>query len=193
MQNQENETKKKGKGAPFSIHKLVFMGIMVALSIVFGKLLAFPHGGVIRFSLENLPILFTGIALGPIYGGFVGLTADLIGCLLVGYEINPIITIASVLIGVLSGLCYKGLHTKNTLPRLTLAVCVSHIVGSIIIKTYGLSEFYMATQNMGFFTLMGWRFLNYLVVGAVELFLLYMLLRSKSVSAQIKKLNSPKS
>ena len=72
---------KKAKGA---IYRLTIMSIMIALSMVLGKLLAINFGGAIRFSFENLPIIFVSIALGPIEGAITGVTADLLGCLMVG-------------------------------------------------------------------------------------------------------------
>lgn len=191
METKVTDTQQKRAGrnkALFSIHRLVFMGVMVSLSIVFGKYLAFNVGGVIRFSLENLPILFTGIALGPLSGCAVGLVADFVGCLMVGYEINPFVLIASGLIGLISGLCYKGISSKLLLLNIGLPVFVAHFIGSVVVKTYGLAEFYLTTQNIGFFTLMGYRAINYLIVGIVELILIYILMKSKGVNAQISKL-----
>ncbi len=193
MQTKATDTQQKRAGrkkALFSIHRLVFMGIMVSLSIVLGKYLAFNLGGVLRFSLENLPILFTGIALGPLSGCAVGLVSDLIGCLLVGYEINPFILVASGLIGLLSGLCYKGMNSKLLLLNVGVPVFIAHFIGSVVVKTYGLAEFYLTTQEIGFFTLMGYRALNYLLVGVVELVLIYMLMKSRGVNKQIAKLKS---
>ncbi|MBQ4585373.1 MAG: folate family ECF transporter S component [Clostridia bacterium] len=191
MQTRATDTQQKRAGkkkALFSIHRLVFMGIMVSLSIVLGKFLAFNIGGVLRFSLENLPIIFTGVALGPISGLVVGLVADLIGCFMVGYEINPFVLVASGLIGLLSGLCYKGMNSKSLLLNLSVPLFVAHFIGSVIVKTYGLAEFYLTSQGMGFFTLMGYRGINYLIVGIVELFVIYMLMRSRGIGKQIAKL-----
>ena len=191
MQNKATDTQQKRAGkkkALFSIHRLVFMGIMVSLSIVLGKFLAFNIGGVLRFSLENLPIIFTGVALGPISGLVVGLISDLVGCFMVGYEINPFVLVASGLIGLLSGLCYKGMNTKSILLNLSIPLLVAHFIGSVVVKTYGLAEFYLTTQNIGFFTLMGYRAINYLIVGAVELSILFLLVRSKGIKKQIERL-----
>ena len=79
------------------------LAMLIAISIVAGKYLAIGIGEVLRFSLENLPIIFAGIAFGPIAGILVGVAADLIGCLLVGYTINPIVTIGAAVIGGVSG------------------------------------------------------------------------------------------
>ena len=59
------------------------------MSIVLGKLLVFNITDSIRISLENLPLLMAGIFFGPFIGAAVGAGADIIGCLIVGYSINP--------------------------------------------------------------------------------------------------------
>ena len=65
-----------------------------------------------------------------------------------------------------------------------VAVFGAHLVGSVVIKTFGLAKFY----QIPFFTLMGWRGLNYLIVGVLEFILLYVLFRNKSFTDQLHKL-----
>ena len=75
-----------------SLAILASSSFLAALSIILGKYLAIPGGNVLRFSFENLPIMFAGMAFGPFVGCAVGIVADLIGCVLVGYTVNPLIT-----------------------------------------------------------------------------------------------------
>ena len=42
-----------------------------------------------------------GLWLGPVAGGVCGLCADIIGCFMKGYAVNPFITVAAILWGVL--------------------------------------------------------------------------------------------
>ena len=80
------------------------LAMLVAISIILGKYLALSIGEVLRFSFENLPIIFAGIAFGPLPAALVAVTADLIGCLLVGYAVNPLVTIGAAIIGLCSGI-----------------------------------------------------------------------------------------
>ena len=163
---------------------LVSLSLMSALSIVLGKYLAFNVGSVLRFSLENLPIIFSGLAFGPLAGAAVGLVADLVGCLLVGYEINPIVTFGAVVIGLSAGLCrlpFAGRKEDSPLFMVLAAELVSHLLGSVIIKTIGLSAYY----DMPFFILMAWRLLNYFIIGALEGSLIYVLLKHPAIRNQI--------
>lgn len=166
--------------------KLMVSGAFLsALSIVLGKYLAFGVGSVLRFSFENLPIIFAAMAFGSPLGVAVGVVADLVGCLLVGYEINPIITVGAAAIGFISG-GYHYLPTPNKrgryLLKIVLFVVASHLVGSVFIKTLGLSLFY----DMHLGILMLWRLLNYLIIGTLECVLLYYLMKNKAVQRQVR-------
>ena len=185
MQTNKNEVSKK---ALFSTRIVCFMGLMVALSIVLGKVLAFNIGDMIRFSLENLSIIFSGIALGPLGGLIVGVVSDLVGCLIVGYAINPYVTLGAALIGAVSGVAYKATSALSTLPRVIISVTLSHTVGSIFVKTIGLAEFYLQEEQMSFLTLLGYRTVAYVLISIIECTIIYFLIKSKSIKAQLTKL-----
>lgn len=166
---------KKDKSAR-PLRVTVACALLVALSIVCGKFLQFPVGEALRFSLENLPILLAGMVFGPLTGALVGIVADLIGCLAVGYAINPLITLGAAAIGLIGGAVYRALRLSLAL-RVTLAVAAAHLVGSVVVKTFGLAQFY----TLPFVELMLWRLLNYAIVGAAEGLLLTALLKNKTL------------
>ena len=175
------------KKAQLPLQLAVALSMLAAISIILGKYLAFGIGNVLRFSFENLPIAFAGIAFGPIAGALVGAVADLIGCLLVGYEINWLVTLGAVTVGLINGLSATVL--KKFLPRheaLTVIVSVmaAHIIGSVIIKTVGLAAYYA----MPFHILLLWRLLNYAIVGGLECLLLIPLMRSRGVKREIARI-----
>ena len=160
-----------------NIRILTFSAVLVAMSIVCGKYLAFGVGNVLRFSFENLPIILGGVMFGPVVGALIGIGADLIGCILVGYAINPIITLGAAVIGLLSGALWRMMNRLPYALTVISVTVISHIVGSVLIKTFGLAMYY----DMPIYVLMLWRLLNYLIVGAVECLLLYFVLKNKSV------------
>lgn len=169
-----------------SLKLTITLALLAALSILAGKVLAINAGPVLRFSFENLPIIFAGVAFGPISGAAVGILADLIGCVLVGYTPIPAVTVGAAVIGALSGVL-SLVSRKLSLPlwvRCTLSVAISHIIGSVIIKTVGLAAFY----TMPFEILLLWRLLNYLLVGAVEGVLIYILLKNRLITGQIEEI-----
>ena len=167
---------------------LLLMSLFMALSIVFGKFLAFNLGEMLRISFENLPILFAGLTLGPVAGVTVAVGADLLGCLLVGYAINPIVTLGAATIGCCAGLV--GILTRK-LPlslRVIFTVLFAHLVGSVCVKTAGLAAFY----GVSYPVLLLWRTLNYLLVGTAEGILLFVLLRSTVGEAIARMLKQDK-
>ena len=168
----------------YNLKVLVSIALLSAISIICGKFLAIPGGNVLRFSFENLPIILSSFAFGPIAGMITGVVADLIGCVMVGYTINPIVTLGAASIGLMSGLSYIILKKLPLPVRVLLSVFIAHITGSVIIKTIGLSKFY----EMPFFTLLLWRLLNYVIVGSLEFVLLYYIMRSKAISTQLERL-----
>ncbi len=167
------------KTTPLAV--LVASALLVALSIVLGKYLAIRVGDTLRFSFENLPILLAGMAFGPVTGVLVAVAADLIGCLMVGYAVNPIITVGGAAIGLLGGVLYRLLVKMPHLVRVSVTVLAAHLVGSVLIKTVGLVAFY----SYPLWELMLWRLLNYAVVGAAETALLYVIFKSKAIRSQL--------
>lgn len=175
------------KKSEIHLRLAVALSMLAAISIILGKYLAFGIGNVLRFSFENLPISFAGIAFGPIAGALVGAVADLVGCLLVGYEINWLVTLGAVAVGLISGL--SAVVLKKFLPRfevlrITVSVLAAHIIGSVLIKTVGLAAYY----SMPFHILMLWRLLNYAIVGGLECLLLIPLMRSRGVKREIARI-----
>ncbi len=169
----------KGK---ISITSLVFSSLLVAISIVCGKYLAVNVGPVLRFSFENLPILLAGIFFGPLLGALVGVVADLIGCVLVGFAVNPMVTIGAASIGAIGGAVYMLMKRSPMALKTVISVFVAHIIGSVVIKTVGLASFY----QFPFMVLMAYRALNYLIVGAVESLLLILILKHKGIRNLLK-------
>ena len=169
-----------------SLRITIILALMVAISILMGKYLAIRGGDVMRFSLENTPIILSGIAFGPGAGALVGLVADLVGCVMVGYTINPLVTLGAVAIGLISGFVPRILAKINISGKIQLAitVAVAHLVGSVVIKTLGLAAYY----DMPLVILMLWRVLNYLIVGALDGIVVHILLSRKEIDKQIKEL-----
>ena len=168
----------------------VILALMCAISILMGKYLAIRGGEFMRFSLENMPIIFASIAFGPAAGVFVGVVSDLVGCLMVGYTVNPIVTLGAGAIGLSSGIAFLLLKKIKLDERLNilLSVAIAHIIGSVIIKTVGLWTYY----DIPFEMLLLWRVLNYLIVGILDGAVVYILLKNKEINRMIIKIGAKK-
>ena len=175
---------KKQFGIFKNMECIVTMGLCIALSIVFGKMLAINILNDFRISLENTPTILAAIAYGPIAGLVVGGLADLLGCLLVGFTINPIITAGAMTVGLLAGICGRTLFKQTQKQsgvrfylRCLLTVSIAHFIGSVVIKTYGLYFYFHSPFILTFFTRLG----IYAVTAAVEGFVLYTLYQRQIV------------
>ena len=182
----KNEVSKKRISG--NLRLLAVSAFLAALSIVCGKYLAFPKEGVLRFGFENLPILLTGMMFGPIVGMIVGVVADLIGCVLVGYPINLIVTVGAACIGLLGGLLFRLTKKLPLLWQTCITVILTHLLASVIVKTIGLAQFYAQTYDMPFYVLMLWRLFNYIIVGVAEWFLLYTVLKNKALRRRFESI-----
>lgn len=140
---------------------LTRIAILTTLSIVLGKILSLTIGPI-RISLENLPVVFAGIIMGPLCGMVVGLVADVLGSLLVGYAINPIITLGAASIGLTAGIVYR-LRLLPERYNLLVSVFTAHLIGSIIIKTAGLVFLYGHP-----WAILAYRIPLYLAIAATE-------------------------
>lgn len=173
-----------GIGNLKNVKVTVTVALFVAISIVSGKFLAISIGDTLRFSFENLTIILSGILFGPIVGGITGVAADLIGCVLRGYAINPVLTLGAALIGFLSGLIYYCLKKCPVPLRLGLSAFVAHLVGSVLIKSWGLSWFYTLPFGVTILS----RSVNYAVVVVAEYIVLLIILKNKAFMNQISKI-----
>lgn len=159
-----------------SVKTLVICALFTALSIIFGKFLNIPVGETIRFSFENTPLFLSGILFGPLISGIVAFTSDILGSILRGYAINPVITLGAVFTSVSGAFLFKIFKNLPIFLRLFLSVSIAHILGSVIIKTIGLSLY----TGTSFMVLLPMRAINYLIMIIIDTLVLFFLLKNRS-------------
>ena len=165
-----------------SVRTLVMLALLVAMSIVFSRVLSISTGFV-RFNLGSLPVLLAGILFGPWAGFVVGMVADIIGGVLAGYAINPLITLGAASIGLVGGWLWQTLpHPLRLGQRLLFSVVAAHVVGSIVINSLALHIFY----GYAWAVLIA-RIPNALVLTAVNTVLLRILLENRALMAVAKR------
>ncbi len=164
-----------------SVRTLTAMALLIAMSIVFSRVLSISTGFV-RFNLGSLPVLLAGILFGPWAGFVVGMVADIIGGVLAGYAINPLITLGAASIGLVGGLGWQKLSHLRTGNRLWCSVLAAHFVGSMVIDSLALHIFY----GYAWAVLIA-RIPNALVLTAVNTVLLRILLENRALMAVAKR------
>ena len=173
-----------------NVRVLCFAAMLAAMSLIIGKFLQIPNPfqNIIRISFENLPILLAGISMGPFVGALTGIVADLLGCVLYGYAINPVITLGAAAIGLISGVMANYVVRRPLIARVICAAVVSHLVGSVVIKSLGLAAWFLGSYDMGLAELMLWRLLTYAVICTAECALLCLLLRHRAVATLLERM-----
>lgn len=124
---------------------LVISGLFIALSIVltriFSQQMMIAGVPASRLSIGFLPIILSGIILGPIWGFAVGVIADALG-----FVIFPPagafyfwITINSGLVGLLPALIVRFTGKTPNWAKVLLSVSTVQIICSAFLQTYFLS------------------------------------------------------
>ncbi len=168
-----------------ALKRLVLGAMMAALSVVIGmfckSLLNFGEG-LFRITFENLPIILSGIFLGPITGGMVGIISDLTSYLLSPqtYPPNLIVTFGAFTVGAVSGLMARFVIREHGIKQIIFSASAAHILGSMIVKPIGLFQFYQWAVLL--------RIPLYLVIAPLEIFLLCLLWKQKSFRKLFEKI-----
>lgn len=171
-----------------SVRALTLAAMLTAMSVVIGifcKSFLNFGGGLIRITFENLPIILSGILFGPLVGAVVGVATDLISYFLSPqiYPPNFIVMFGAAMIGFLSGLVSKVIIRKRGYAQIIVAVVSAHVVGSMIIKTIGLFQFFQWAVI--------WRIPLYIVIAAVEMMVLCLLYKNATFRKLIERTYTP--
>ena len=124
----------------WSVKVLVFMSLLVAMHLILTRIIAVDIGPY-RISVGSVCTILAGLWFGPVAGGCCGLAADLLGCFMKGYAINPLITLAAVLWGVIPALMkpiYANFKTSGKTVGIVVSIIISNIICSFVLTTLGL-------------------------------------------------------
>ena len=113
--------------------KITTSAMMVALSIVFCRVLGFPTTGMWRVEIGFLPSLIVAILYGPVWSAVSYGLADFIGALIYT-GINPFILLCKIVFGLLMGVVFHG-REKIGLPRNILFFLLVGFVVDIMMMT----------------------------------------------------------
>jgi ECF transporter S component (folate family) len=122
------------------VQTLTLAAMLTAMSVVIGiickNFLTFQI--YYRFTLENLPVIFAGITMGPIVGAIVGICADIVSCLCSANPVlNPIITVGAACVGLCAGIVPRYIVKKPGIAQIAAAEALAHLVGQVGIKSIG--------------------------------------------------------
>ncbi len=118
---------------------LVSISALAAVNIILSRVLRIDLGFA-RFTLGSLAPVMAGLWFGPAAGALTGGIADVLGSFLSGYAPNPLITVSSVLWGVLPALMLplvRGSRMRR-MVMLSLLVILTSVVCTLGFTTAGL-------------------------------------------------------
>jgi ECF transporter S component (folate family) len=118
------------------LKRLIYAAVLCALSIVLTRLLSLSIGDTVRLNLGNIPIMLSGLWLGPLWTAAVGFAADFLGANLFSSSgWYPLLSLAPTLIGVLAAI-FSG--RKRRIWNVVNAVVLALLICEVGIKPYAL-------------------------------------------------------
>lgn len=144
----KNQNAAGGKSR-MSTRALAYCALLAAISVVLARLIIPMPNASTRFSIEAVPIFMAGMLFGPMSGGIVGFSADLVGCLFSGYGYNPIFCLPPILYGVFGGFFRYFLGKNVSIPRLIVAFLPPIVFGSILYQSFALAFVYNSKGSIG--------------------------------------------
>ncbi|MCG8337964.1 MAG: folate family ECF transporter S component [Proteobacteria bacterium] len=150
-----------------SIKSLVLASLLVALSVILTRFLSIQLGQTLRIGFGKLPIMLSGILLGPVWGLLVGVITDLIGFIInpMGGVFLPGITISYALIGFLPGVIVHVIFRQKKVWTITLCAVINGLLVDLLLTTLWLT---LAFGQHSYTALLGIRLLNVLLMIAVN-------------------------
>ena len=132
---------------------------------------------------ENLPIILSGIVFGPIIGAVVGVASDMVSYFLSAqvYPPNLVVTLGAAVVGAVSGIVSRVIIKNRGYGQIIASGVSAHLIGSVIIKSIGLYQFYGAAIL--------WRIPLYVFIISIEVLLLCLLYKNLSFRKLIDKIS----
>ena len=160
---------------------LAYCAMLAALQVVLARLMGLMPNAYSRFSIEAIPTIVAGILFGPVAGGMVGFTSDLVGCLFSGYGYNPLFCLPPILYGVFGGIFRRYLAEKVTVWRLIVTIMPAVILGSWLWQSAALAYVYYSKGPFleGFLLNLGTRGAQFAVVSVIYIVIVRLLFQSK--------------
>lgn len=159
-----------------NLKNLVRSSIFTAISIILTRWFYIMITPELRIEFGALPIILTGLLLGPRFGALAGIAADIIGVLLnpMGGVIHLGFTFSSMLTGFIPGLIQFKLFKNNKthmLKSIGISVFIIFLGVHLFLNTLWLSQLYGRSAIV----LLPARFIKIAIVGSLTFLLLILI------------------
>jgi len=117
----------------FTIRGIVYLGLLVAMSVVLRIITTIPPSGETRIELGFLPIAIAGVFFGPVGGALSYTLADILGTILSGQTLFFPITLCKLVFGFLFGLFF----CRRKLTPICVFLCLVCIL--VLVDLFGMT------------------------------------------------------
>lgn len=162
-----------------STRALVLAAIFSAMNIILtraGVIMLF--GGLVRLSFGKIPLILSGLFLGPLAGAFAGLIGDVLGVIINSHGapmIHPGFTLSSVLTGAVPGIIViLSRRKRSSLFNVITSNIIVLILVNLLLDTLWLSQMYGNPYTVVFQT----RLIPHIIIAAINIVVTYPLLKS---------------
>lgn len=155
-----------------STKKLVVASLLAGLSIILTRFASIMlAGGTIRLGFGSLPLILSGIVLGPFAGALTGIVSDLLGVLIMSQgSFHPGFTLSAALTGMIPALVVMASPKKKfSFATIAIANLLVYVVVSLGLNSYWLSQLF----GRAFIVLVSGRALAQGIVAVISTFLIY--------------------
>ncbi len=152
MDRTENVSVKKflstGK---LTTRTLVICALLISMAVVLGQF-SFMVGPSVRIGFSRIPIIVSGMLLGPLAGGLTGIVHDLINFIMrPAGGFHPGFTLSAMMTGMIPGFVvqlslFSGFKKFNksgkafTLTNVIFSVAAVYVIVTLLMNTYWLSQ-----------------------------------------------------
>ncbi len=166
----KNVMKKTGRNTV----TIAMLGLLIALQIIASKYLSIKLTDTLRLSIADSFLILAGIWFGPIAGMIVGICADLLGCLLSGMGILPLMTVAPALVGLLAGFAAPLFRGGKSIWVYGGLIAVISMITSVLYRSWAFSHY----SGAPFLTYAGPRFVQACILIVLNTLVVYKLYHS---------------
>ncbi len=170
------------KRSKITTKQLVTLAILIAMHVILSRFLSIP-GWNFKIGFSFIPLVIAAVLYGPLYGGLVGLIADLIGATLFpSGTFFPGFAATAFLAGWIYG---KGINQGASILRIVTTVLAGEVICSLLLNSLWISILYGAP----FWGLIPTRLLQFVVMSIVKSVTITVLLRYLPVIRRMQVAN----
>lgn len=174
-------------------YTLVSLGALTAIYLILSRFLAINIGGFGRIQLGVIARIMAGIWFGPFAGALCGLASDLLGCLIQGYAVNPLITFAAILWGVIPALfvpqrsdTMAGTQPSVSKKAAVMKLCAGTVIACIVCTLFVTTAALVWFNGYSFYAILPTRLIQVLLQTPVYCVLVCLLYFSP-ITAQVNQ------